>query len=92
MTRNYFNPVVRRRVLGAMIISCVILSAGCRSKQGGQDAGTSTGLPYRVDGRPGYVDLPGNFPVYPTPMPAAAPKTAPKTAPKADPKAAPAKK
>ena len=88
MTRNYFIPVVRRRVLGAMIISCVILSAGCRSKQGGQDAGTSTGLPYRVDGRPGYVDLPGNFPVYPTPMPAAAPKTAPK----ADPKAAPAKK
>jgi len=88
VTRNYFNPVVRRRVLGAMIISSVILSAGCRSTEGGQDAGTSTGLPYRADGRPGYVDLPGNFPVYPTPTPAAAPKTAPKT----DPKAAPAKK
>ena len=30
-----------------MVVSCLVLSAGCRSKGGGQDAGTSTGLPYR---------------------------------------------
>lgn len=77
MTRNYFSPVACRRLLGAMLVSCVIVSAGCKGKGGGRDVGTSTGLPYRADGRPAYVELPGNFPVYPTPAPARPPASVP---------------
>jgi hypothetical protein len=70
VTRNLFSPVVRRRLLAAAVVSVVVLGAGCRSKQGGQDAGTSTGLPYRPNGTPSVVELPPGYPIYPTPKPA----------------------
>lgn len=74
MTRNLFTPDVRRLVLGAMMAGLVVVAAGCRSGKSAQDAGTSTGLPYRPPGEPTYVDLPTGFPLYPTPIPARAPK------------------
>lgn len=44
---------------------------GCRTAKNkdAQDVGTSTGLPYRPPGKATYVDLPPNYPVYPTPKP-----------------------
>lgn len=71
MTRNLLSPVVRHRLLAAVIVSIVIVGAGCRSKQGGQEAGTSTGLPYRPNGTPTLVELPPSYPIYPTPKPVA---------------------
>ena len=71
MTRNLFTPEVRRRVLGAMIVSLVVIASGCRSNKAGQtagqEAGTSTGLPYRPNGNPTIVELPSGYPIYPTP-------------------------
>lgn len=69
--RNRSNLGIGMCALAAAALVAVA-GAGCKTRkgQGGQDAGTSTGLPYRPPGQPDYVDRPQTFPIYPTPTPA----------------------
>lgn len=53
-----------------VVIGASVGLAGCRGRQAGQDAGTSTGLPYRPSGNPTVVEVPPGYPIYPTPLPA----------------------